>query len=270
MAQGSFPHPVIGNVDDVASTFEIAHASVTPTTQDVELKFRIRMDDPDLTRMLDEAQAKLVFRWDCGSTLSRGTLEATPTARHMDGTTWVTSLDQQDIANTVSVEVLATAASDIEGYTLARQHPDYLGQSFSIQAGDILGTAGSFSFEADKLYDPLSPPIGSCFRFVEDATVRRGLRVTFNSDDQVTVAMSAELLTGLHSYGDFPEAQISLVVLPALMETLAFMRSNEGSGAEDVTDKQWYRAVLDLANSVGSLQGDSILDLSQRILDYPI
>lgn len=268
--QGSYPHPVIGHLDDVDSTFEIAHASVIPTSQDVELKFRVRSDDPDLAGMLEDHTARLVFRWACASTLNSGILEPHAAAQHVDGTTWIAWLDQQAIRNSVTVEVRAVATTHNPAYTLARQHPDYLGQSFAVQPGDILGLAGSFEFQADKLYDPLLPPVGACFRFVEDPKAKRGVRVTFQDDEQVVVSMSEELLKGLHALGNLPQAQLAIVVLPALTETLAFIKNNEDTADEDTTDKRWYRAVLDLANTVGSLEGDSLLDLAQRILDYPI
>lgn len=268
--QGSYPHPVIGHLDDVNSTFEIAHATVIPTSQDVELKFRVRSDDPDLKRMLANGTARLVFRWACGSTLNSGTLEATSVAEHVDGTTWGAWLDQEAIRDTVEVEVRVAATTYLPDYMLTRQHPDYVGQTFGVRPGDILGLAGSFKFQADKLYDPLLPPVGACFRFVEDPKIKRGVRVTFNDDEQVTVAMSSDLLTGLHALGDLPEAQVALVVLPALMETLAYIRNNEDTGEEDATDKLWYHAVLELANKVGNLQGDPLLELAQHILDYPI
>lgn len=254
----------------MSSTFEIVHATVIPTTEDVEVKFRIRLDDPDLEKLLTEGQANLVFRWLCGSTLASGSLEPQVAARHVDGTTWVAWLDQQDIRNSVTIEVRAVAKTAIDGYSLERQNSDYLGQSFTIRPGDILGLAGSFDFEADKLYDPLMPPIGSSFRFVEDSSVKRGIKVSFHNDEQVTVAMSSEMLAGLHALGDHPEAQVALVVLPALVETLTYIRTNEENPAADATDKSWYRTVLSLATKAGDLEGDSSLDLAQRILDFPV
>ncbi len=54
----------------------------------------------------------------------------------------------------------------------------------------MLADGGSIAFEADKLYDPLDPPIGSCFKFVEDPNLRRGIRVTFEEDDAILVRLS--------------------------------------------------------------------------------
>ena len=268
--QGSYPHPVVGHLDDVDSVFMIDQASVTPTTQDVELKFRIRLDDPDLSALIEAGTAALVFNWTCGSTLSSGALQADKLMSHVDGNTWIAYLDQQAVRNTVTVRVAAVAKVAIPDYHLSRQHADYQGARFQVSPGDILGEAGSFEFHVNKLFDPLQPPVGSCFRFVEDPKIKRGLAVRFDDEEQVTVVMSSECLSDLRALGARPEAQVALVVLPALMETISFIRASEQEAGMDDSQKVWYRAVLGLVSSAGDLEGDSSLTLAQRILDNPV
>ncbi|WP_282006664.1 hypothetical protein [Propioniciclava sinopodophylli] len=260
----------MGNADDVASVFEIVNATVVPTSQDIELKFRIRLEDPDLNELVSTGQARLVFAWTCGSTLSSGVLEAEPAARHADGITWRAWLDQQMVRHSVTVEARIVSSVQNSAYSLREQHPDYGNQTFAIRPGDVLGVAGSFEFEADKLYDPLNPPVGSCFRFVEEPKQQRGLQVRFTEDDQVLVLMSTEMLHGLHALGNAPELQVALVVLPAVVETLLYIQNNEQTGDEDASGKRWYETMLQLANQKGGMDGPSILPVAQKILDHPI
>ena len=267
--QGSYPHPVIGHLDDVNSAFELSTATVTPTTEDIEIRLRLRLDDPDLRRMLDDHSAALVFRWSCAATLAMGVLHPYVGARHVDGETWVATIDQQEVRDTVQVDVSAIAVHPIDAYALERQHPDYGGQTFTIRAGDVIAVAGSFDFEAEKLYDPLRPPLGSCFRFTDDPDQRRGLEVKFFDDDQVVVSMSPQMRASLQQLSDQPDSQVALVVLPPLMQTLSYIRDNEMSHDEDTTSKRWYATILELANKAGGLD-EQLIGLAQRILEFPI
>lgn len=267
--QGSYPHPVIGHLDDVDSSFEVSSASVVPTAEDIEVKLRLRLDDPDLKRMLEDQTAALVFRWSCAATLASGVLRPYVGARHADGDTWVTTIDQQDVRDTVQIDVSVIAIEPISHYAPSRQHPDYGGKTFSIRAGDVIAVAGSFDFEAEKLYDPLRPPLGSCFRFTDDPDQKRGLEVKFFDDDQVVVSMSPQMRAGLQQLSDQPDSQVALVVLPALMETLNYIRSVEDSHDEDTSGKTWYRTILGLASKAGGLE-EPLIRLAQRILEFPI
>lgn len=265
--RGSYPHPVLDVSDDVDSTFEILNVAVTPTVEDVELKFQVRMTDPDIQALLDDGRARYSARWACSSTIATGVLDLTDPTHLADGLRFVTWIDQQDVRRNVRVEVKIIASAPIRDYRLTRQHADYGNATFDLLPGDVIADGGYFDFEPDKLYDPLAPPIGSCFRFVADRTLRRGLAVRFHDDEHVLVAFPEKVLPGLAAMANRPELQISLVVLPALMQTIAFIKENLDpvSGGEDLTDKTWYRAVRDLVEGVGSFD-DPAFELAQKIL----
>jgi hypothetical protein len=122
------------------------------------------------------------------------------------------------------VKIVATGP--ISQYSLENQHSDYGNASFNLLAGDVLADGGYFEFEPGKLYDPLNPPVGSCFLFVADSTHKKGLTVRFHDDDHVLVAFPEKILTGFGLLNNSPELQISLVVLPALMQTITFIKAN--------------------------------------------
>ena len=84
------------------------------------------------------------------------------------------------------------AAAEIEDYRLRSQHPDYGDATFHLQPGDVIADGGYFEFEPDKLFDPLHPPLGSCFRFVSDPRLRKGIGVRFHDDEYVVVEFPPE------------------------------------------------------------------------------
>lgn len=268
--RGSYPHPVLDASDDVDSDIEVFNTSFSPTVDDVELKFQVRMDDPDIQRLIDSEEARFSFRWKCGSTLASEELEPQHVATHVDSTSFVAWIPQERIRRTVKVEFKVVALGSIKDYHLARQHDDYGGASFDIAIGDVLADGGFLTFEADKLFDPLNPPIGSCFRFVEDKKVKKGLEVRFDDDEFIIVAFPEKMISGFASLGSRPDLQISLVVLPALMETIGFIKENANQDdSEDLSDRVWYQAITALISQSGALE-DRTFDLAQKILGNPL
>jgi hypothetical protein len=265
--RGSYPHPVLDASDDVAGAFEVFNVTVTPSVEDVELRFQVRMSDPDIQGLLDAGRARFSFRWTCSSTIAVGELDPTVASEHADSTGYVAWLDQQQVRRTVRVEFRVLAAELIESYTLKGQHPDYAGATFTVMAGDVLADGGYFEFEPDKLYDPLDPPVGSCFKFMSDSKQRRGLRVQFHDDEHVLVVFPEKLLPGFAALGNRPDLQVATVVLPALMQTIQFVKENldPGAGGEDLTEKSWYEPIRGLVEGVGSFD-DPAFDLAQKIL----
>jgi hypothetical protein len=255
----------------VAASIEVFNVSITPAVDDVEVRFQIRMTEPRIQSLIKDGEAKYSFRWSCSSTIDNGDLGALAQMQYAESTGYVGWIDQERIRHTVRVEVKIIATSPLEQYRLETQHPDYANAAFAIMPGDVLADGGYFEFEPSKSYDPLKPPIGSCFRFESNSQLKRGLRVQFHDDEHVLVAFPENVLAGFGMLRERPDLQIGLVVLPALMETLTFIKENTAAGdhGEDLTGKTWYTAISRLVEEAGSLD-DSSFDLAQKILGNPL
>jgi hypothetical protein len=267
--RGSYPHPVLDTSDDVASTFELLNVSSAPTVDDIEVRFEIRSDDPELQKLLARKEARYSFRWKCGATLATGELEPVPDGHTAEGTRFVAWLDQREVRGTVSVEVRVIADQEITGHHWSRQNSEYGGAKFDHGVGDLLADGGSFSFVADKLYDPLDPPIGSCFQFVPDPSVKRNVELSFLDDEVVKVRFPEKDFPGLAAMSANPVVQIGSVVLPALMETISTVRRSRDSGSEELEDMAWARTITTLVQQAGGFEKSSF-ELAQKILDRPI
>lgn len=267
---GSFPHPVLGHEDDVSSSFEIVNVYVTPGIEDIEVKFRYKTDDPDLTRLLSGGDATLIAWWRCAVTMSSGRLELIVHKDHADGITYKGWVDQRGVRDNVDVEISVVADTRMSTFSWTNQHPDYGLATFDIRKGDILAEGGGFKFSANKMYDPMQPPLGSCFRITPDSAIKRGMTLDFSDSDQIIVRMSDDMISGLQGVSHRPDLQISLVVLPALMETIYFIQKNESDPAdEDLSDTPWYRAIKELMD-LSSGNFDGALAIAQQILEHPL
>ena len=95
MATASFPIPVLGNGQgeerDVTSEWRVGNFTFASGTEDVTIHFRVFHDDPDLKRLLDNGDARIMARWKCSSTISSGYLDLIRDTPHADGATYVSS-----------------------------------------------------------------------------------------------------------------------------------------------------------------------------------
>ena len=267
---GSFPHPVIGNGDDVHSQLLVEdQIVVTPTPEDVEIRFNIFTDDEQVEDLVTKGEAKFVFWWHCSSTFSSGMLEPFATRKTLHGWTFECSLDQREIEGPVAIDVELVAIQEIAHFSWTRQNADYQNAKFTLRPGDYLGLAGGFTFEARKLYDPLNPPLGSFFEIVEEAKQRTPIDLGFNKSEAVTVWVSSETATELRALGPLNETKIALVMLPALMETFTRITlENSVEGGESFDDKEWYQALMKRAEDL-NVDISKPLQAAQRFLANP-
>ena len=265
--RGSYPHPVLDESDDVASEFEILNVLIDPSRQDIEVSYEVRTDDPDILRLIDSGKAIHSLRWHCSSTISTGELRPSEHQRFSSGARLQAWLDQQLVKGDVVAEVRVIAVERIEGLHWVNQNSDYGNATFGLEPGDVLADAGSFRFNAEKLFDPLDPPVGSCFSFVRSERRRKRIKVAFDGNETVVVKIPAETFDCFKLLGHRPDLQISLVVLPSLIETLEFIKNNRDE--EPLDDKAWYVAIDALVTESGGWDL-SLLELAQKILENPI
>ena len=248
------------------SDFKVINVLVDTSLQDIEITYEVRTDDPDLMRLLDKGYAVHSLRWRCSSTISAGEMEPVEYQRTPAGFKLRAWLDQQLVKGKVDADVRIIVKKELLNHRWTNQHDDYEDACFDLQPGDVLADGGSFSFDVEKMYDPLNPPVGSCFRFVR-STHRKGIKVAFDGNDTVDVQIPEETFDQFHLFGHRPDLQISLVVLPALLETLNFIKSN--GEEEPLDDKVWFMEINNLVKARGGWD-KSLLELAQKILENPI
>jgi hypothetical protein len=272
--RGSFPYPVLDWTDDVTSSFEILNVTKSPSTEDIVVAFDLESNDPDLWARVDDGALRVEFRWTCNATMEAGVLESL-TVRSIGPVrrSFETSLPQDRVARAIDIEVIVVAACPSPAWSWSRQHPDYAGETFEVEEGDILAQVPSFPISAKKLYDPMSGPVGACFEFVRQPSLRRGMRVDLSSDEVVRVELADRLYNDLTQLSHRPELLVSLIVLPALTDTLARLRLM--ADHDTVEDSAWYlslnRMVLDRTDRAESLASEfEVLPIAQRLLEHPI
>lgn len=237
---------------------------ITPETDTVRIELDVRLTDPELKARWLAGDVTLVARWKCTATFTTELLDLD--TRPMSIDTWrsVGHVAQDDVEGNVDATVLLVAAVPISEYRLQQQHPDYGNACFEIAPGDVLGFAGEFTFDARKSFDPMQPPLESCFRFLVNDNAKRFVTVDTSGSDYVDVQLSRTVFDDFASQGQLPQVQVGMVVLPALMDALA-----EIDRDPNFEDRGWRTTIRNLAEEKAK-GAESHFIKAQAILDDPV
>jgi hypothetical protein len=264
--RGSYPYPLLDAGDDVHSTFDVSQVAALATVGSVNIDFRIELTDEDLWRYIANGDASMVVRWRCAPTFKLGQMIPTEILGFGQARQYSMQLSQDDVTGRVQLEFQIVAKRSIANYQLAAQSEDYGANSFAIRAGDVLAIAGSTEISPDKAFDPMKPPLESCFEIVQDPSVVSGIFVDWERDESVIVRVAPTTFAQFATLSGQPKFQVAAVMLPALMATLEHLREEDNQAARD-TD--WGRSVLELCARRG-VEGMNSLMQAQAILEDPI
>ncbi|WP_404383541.1 hypothetical protein LL946_00105 [Knoellia locipacati] len=262
-SRGSYPHPVLDNSDDIKGDFRLSAVSVTPTSDFVDIAFDTFIENEEIRDLYITGSLTLRARWRCTATFSSGALALTADWQPTGAIHCTAALDHEDLDGRVDVTVMLVANQQLK-LQLSSQHEDYDGAEFALAQGVLAGHAGTFSFDARKSYDPMRPPLESCFRFQEKTTKKPYIEIDTSAADHVLVEIPQAQYAQFVDQSVMPEVQIATVVLPALVQALvdcAEDRDPEVGG---------WKATLRALSEANSRAGDSPLAQAQAILGDPL
>lgn len=271
--RGSFPYPVLDWTDDVDSTFKLLNVTKSPSTEDIVVRFDLETDDPDLWASVDSGELRIEFRVTCNATMLAGVLQdLTILSSRAVRRSYETSIPQDLVSGQVDIEIIVVAATSLQNFSWSKQHADYGGEEFEVDAGDVLAQAPLIKISAKKLYDPMNGPVGACFEFVEQPAQKRGMRVDLSHDEVVKVELATSLHSDLAQFSHRPQVLIAMIVLPALAETLGQLRLMRDDH-DSVADSSWYqsldRMLYDRTNQT-LLSEFEVLKTAQLLLEQPV
>lgn len=264
---GSFPHPVLGHGDDLTSRFELYDVRQVSTLDHVQCTFKVILDDPDMHALIERDQVHLLAVWNCNGTLQRGLVTPELVTEMTTSRMYRFRIDQDLVFGRIDVVVQLIAKDSISNYKPTRRNREYGDFAFAIEAGDVVGIAGSFVLDAHKLYDPMQPPVDSCFRIVRSLEVNDPMdfRLDLASPEYIRIELSQEAFEGFLGLGSHPDLQVSMVVFPALVAVLAEMKSDSEG---DLVDSTWFKSLARLIMSAG-VQDADVLTQAQTLLPTP-
>lgn len=244
----SFPHPVIGNGDDVAIGSIDPHVEYEITDESIDVHVsELKTGHPQIDAMCESGDVGWHIRAQCSRTYMRQSILVSEQET-------LFRLKGDDYEGALEIDVTLVAIADIPTYKPDELHADYGDATFSVSMGEVLGIGPSFRINVDKEFDPLKAPVASIVRITEGSHEDGPFALTLD-DDLIIVRLSKSDWKDYAGIRDrVPTVVHSAIVLPALAEAISsitnFTHTLWGGRLQDVIDARG----LDVTNPLATAQ----------------
>jgi hypothetical protein len=252
-----FPHPVLGIEDDVSGEFS-AELTYRSDKDFITLSPTFKLLEEVLRQFIDDGKAHFLIQVYCSSTMYR---EVFKTKSVLPEPITIPSLR---LRGDVEVHFFICAFNTIDKFFSKNFNTEYNNFHFAIDRSDILAYGGKAKFTANKSPEELKS-VSSLIR------VRNSQKVTHPMWNEY----DGEKIDIMLCEDDYNNYQLVLknrifhnllhcsIVLPALVDALYFIDTNE---AKDFEDRRWFKALKEIKSN--SKVADCFR-IAQNILDQP-
>ena len=255
----SYPHPVLGNGDDLGGSFRV-ELPYEMGRDTVVLHPSFALKNAGIEDLIKKGKASYIVEVECRSTFYRRSFSIKNTDESI-------SIPSNLLRERVTVGFYVCADQDIKGYKPTEPHPDYEdADPFDVEAGGVLAVGGFSSFIAEKAFDPLRPPVSSFMSIIDGSRQEGPMEIDYEGD-KITIELSkADWKKYLTVRGQKPVHGLlhGFVALPALVDAIHKIKRGD-SGFED---KNWYGR-LEAILEAQSLQEKDPYEAAQKILGNP-
>ena len=226
----SFPHPVLGNDDDISGEFnislEIARSEARTIVFD---KIAIQATNPYIKKLIDEDIAKCFIKIHCSSTFRTWMFESSAKFE----------LNENEIVNKVEVQVIAIANTEIADYSHSSFNSQYGAEIFRVGKNEVIAISGSENIQIPKVDEKLG--LGNIFKFHSHQT---DWPISFQYMQDKIFINYPVTKKGEHPpnmlFSTNPWTAYNLFIVPALTEALRFIDEQP-----EVANKYRWFSVID-------------------------
>jgi hypothetical protein len=257
----SFPHPVLGNEDDVQGTAMQVAFEVNFDKKNYYLKSRFDCSNQTLGKLIAEGKAAYVTHVECTNTLFRSRFASAEREQTLP-------ITADDLNNTVEVNFFLCAIQPISGYQVEGSHPDYGNSVFAINKGDILAIADGRTFNAERDANALRR-VSSIMQIEESRDEGDApMQISFNQA-KIRIVLSKPDFADykiLKTQEHLQSALSATIVLPALAEALHIIR-DEG---DEYSSYRWHQNLKHRLEEMGIGDGFEPFIAAQKLLELPL
>lgn len=258
----SYPHPVLGNRDDIPGAAFQTTLEMSTDRQSVYINAEIACSCGVLNDLLSSDRAMFVLHVECSNTLFRRAYEFNERLHRI-------SISVDKLNDVVEVNLFVIATDRIPDYRIPEAHPDYAGAVFDISRGDILAVGEGQVFHIESDFDSLRR-VGSIMQISEspkDGDI--AMELAFEGD-KIVIFLSKSDFADYKMLKHHESVRVPLtttIVLPVLVEALRILKE-ESDGIDDA--RRWVRALSRRIENLDlNLEMQPLL-LAQSLLELPV
>lgn len=220
MSNISYPHPVLGNGDDINNGEVSPEIEYKISDEAIHLKVEnLKSGHPDIDQMLVDGTACWHVRTQCPRTYMRQSFL-------LNSEDQTITLKGDDYEGSVEIEISVVAQGCIKDYQPTGMHSDYGDAKFSLQPGELIAIGPRYPIHVDKIYDPLKAPVSSLVRITYGSHASGPFEVILD-DDLITIKLSKADWAEYDGIRDrAPSIVHSSIILPVLAEAIRAIGQN--------------------------------------------
>jgi hypothetical protein len=250
----SFPHPVLGNEDDISGEFNISlSVSRSESRKIVFENILVDITNPYIKEQINKGNASWFIKIYCSSTLTTWMFESTNNFE----------INEDDLINKADVQVFIITKSEIPNYSDITFNPEYGAETFSLNKKEIIGISEKVSVSIPKVNEKLG--LGNIFKFNYH---EKDKPIDFEHHHDKIFINYPITSKGEHPpnmlFSTSPWTAFNIFIVPALSEALRYIEDEP----EEAGKWEWY-SVIDQLLPVDQRSGDNFAD-AQKILQKEI
>ncbi len=262
LSQRSYPHPVVGNRDDVPGAAFQGTVEMTSDQQQVYIDATITCSSATVNSLVSSGAATFVLHVECSNTLFRRAYEFSDTTHRV-------LILADNLNDAVEVNLFVRALKDLHDYRVERAHPEYGDAAFQVKRGDILAVGEGHVFHIESFFDVMTR-IGSIM-IIKEATENGDLpmRADFGGDKIVIILAKKDFAEYklLKANEGVAGPLTTTLVLPVLVEALHVLRT-DSQREED--GRRWVRILVHRIEKLGLGKETDAIVLAQELLELPV
>ena len=199
-------------------------------------KLSFNLENVEIQRLIADKKAAYLVHIECPSTCYRTVLSSNEEKIDF-------KLNSTMVSKVIEIRTFIVLNEAIKRFSSEKFHPDYQGQTFDLDAHQVIaiGTAKNYEVKKDdRDFDSLP----SILRIVKLTDKKKGtLSVNTDSDDYIIIGLSEDVYELYAKLGKsaFKSSSFSLVLLPALMVVIQRMCNNKDD--ESINSMHWYKVI---------------------------
>jgi hypothetical protein len=261
LSQRSYPHPVVGNRDDVPGAAFQAAIEMTSDKQQVYVDANITCSSATINSLTESGAAAFVLHVECSNTLFRRAYEFRTSAYRV-------TIPADNLNDAVEVNVFVRALSELHDYRVDKAHAEYGENRFEVNRGDILAVGEGHIFHVESSFDSMSR-IGSIMQIAEaseDGDLP--MRVDFNGD-KIVIFLSKKDFADyklLKAHEGVAGPLTTTLVLPVLVEAIHVLPESDA----DEDGRRWVRMLVRRIEKLRLKRDTEPIVLAQELLELPV
>lgn len=250
----SFPHPVLGNDDDISGEFNISlNVARNDSKKIVFENVTVTVTNSYIQNHIDCGNAKAYVKVYCASSLTTWMFEANN----------MFEIDEDEIVNRVELQVFILTTKDVQNYSDSSFNAQYGNELFSLSKNEVIGISGSVAIAIPKANEKLG--LGNIFKFNFHDT-GKPIHFEYHHDKifiNYPVTKMDEHPPNL-LFSTSPWTAFNIFIVPALENALKYIKDDPDAAEQ----WNWY-SVLDSLLPIEKRTGDYFAD-AQKIIQNQI